>query len=141
MLVMVLLALMGLAATTTTSIEIGVAGNEQAYKESLYRAEAAAMVCAQRLEDEHYTERIEHLTYDWLDDRLQPGGPLDSANWADDRTEELNGQGRFFAIHAGIAPGAVLGLDEPTLHVFYLHGRSEQKRSPVVVQLGYKKRF
>jgi hypothetical protein len=149
MLVMVFLALIGMAATTTTTIEIGVAGNERAYKENLYRAEAATMVCAQQLENEMDDSTLEHMKYAWLDTQLPNGDPLDTSNWED--TDETEGAKtseetvcsgtRFFAVYEGVAHGAHIGMSEPTLRAFSLFGRSQQKRGVVVLQVGYKKRF
>jgi len=43
MLMLMMLSLMGIAATTTSTIEMGIAANERAYKDNLNRAEAAAL--------------------------------------------------------------------------------------------------
>ena len=50
LIMLVLLTLIGISATTTSMIEIKIAGNERVYKRNLYSAEAAVMQCAQNME-------------------------------------------------------------------------------------------
>ena len=50
LIMLVLLTLIGISATTTSMIETRIAGNERVYKRNLYSAEAAAMQCAQNME-------------------------------------------------------------------------------------------
>ena len=52
MLMVMMLTLVGIAATTTSTIEMGIAANERAYKDNFNRSEAAAMIGAQEIENE-----------------------------------------------------------------------------------------
>lgn len=47
MLFLVVLTIIGIAATNTTSIEIGIAGNDKFYKQNFYQAEGAAIQASQ----------------------------------------------------------------------------------------------
>jgi len=51
LIILVVLTLIGIAASRTASIEIQISGNEVIYKQNLYMAEAAAMEAAQNLEN------------------------------------------------------------------------------------------
>ena len=68
LLMMVFLSLLGLSSTTTSSIELQIAGNDRSYKQNLYRAEAAAMEAVQRLENETSEQVLVERTADWLHD-------------------------------------------------------------------------
>ena len=51
LIMLVLLTLIGISATTTSMIETRISGNERVYKQNFYAAEAAAMHCAQDMEE------------------------------------------------------------------------------------------
>ena len=50
--ILALLTIIGIAVTTTSSIELQIAGNDKIYKENFYLAEGAGMMLAQILENE-----------------------------------------------------------------------------------------
>ena len=50
--ILALLTIIGIAVTTTSSVELQIAGNEKAQLENLYLAEGAAMMIAQILENQ-----------------------------------------------------------------------------------------
>ena len=53
LLMLVVLTIMGLSASTTTQIELQISGNERVAKDLFYKAEAAAYEAAQLLENEN----------------------------------------------------------------------------------------
>ena len=63
MLVLMLASLIGIAAITTSSIEVEVTANDKTHKENFYRAEGAAMLAAQLLEDEKDSGALQDLPY------------------------------------------------------------------------------
>ncbi|MBW1789447.1 MAG: hypothetical protein JRK53_22995, partial [Deltaproteobacteria bacterium] len=82
LLVLMLLALLGVSAGTTASIEIRVAGNERVYRQNLYRAEGAAMAGAQLLQNNQNIVALResafpHMSYAQLPDP----DPFSDANW------------------------------------------------------------
>jgi len=52
MIFLVLLTIIGMSAVDTSIIEVQISGNDVRYKTNLYRAEGAAMECAQIIETE-----------------------------------------------------------------------------------------
>ena len=62
---LLLLTMIGIAATMTSEVEIRIAGNEVAYKENLYFAEGSAMAGVQLLEEAD-TSELKDLSFDWL---------------------------------------------------------------------------
>ena len=77
-----LVSVLGAAATTTSSIELNISGNDKLYKENLCRAEAAAMESAQRIKNEEVLA-LRKRTLVWL----HPEGAAHymevPANWND----------------------------------------------------------
>ncbi|MFC1868884.1 PilX N-terminal domain-containing pilus assembly protein, partial [Thermodesulfobacteriota bacterium] len=51
LILLVLLTMIGIAATRTASIDIQIAGNNMAYTRNFYTAEAASLEAIQRMED------------------------------------------------------------------------------------------
>lgn len=53
LIIMMVLVVLGIAATNTTNVELQIAGNEKVAKDNFYKAEAAAYEAAQLLENEN----------------------------------------------------------------------------------------
>jgi Tfp pilus assembly protein PilX len=154
---LLLLVILGIFATTTTNIELQIAGNEKTYKQNFYKAEGAAMEETQILENapantllartvagltDQTTLGITGLT---TDDQLTailttefktPGGvPATSA---------LSGAGattRYLAIDMGIDAGSSLSVTESKVHTYGVYGYSNENIGNTIISLGYKKRW
>jgi len=158
LIMLVLLTLLGIAATTTTEIEMQIAGNERLYKQNLYSAEAVAMECAQSLEDTD----LEAPNISWLfslgsltkaDIRLVDTG--DAANpWENpigvDNTIAASSatvsNARYLVVKEGIAAGTSLGLGAGSqVHSYAVYGRRYNAANPnlgrAIINLGYRKAF
>ena len=161
LLVLVMASLIGIAATTTSTIEVEVAGNDKTYKQNFYRAEGAAVLAGQLLENEKDATELYDLPYgkpdpenpaeppdEWLrnemDDLPYPDNIGNGYNWdpnMDYSGEALCEDNRFLAFHEGTAEGSSLDVSGSTLHCFTIFGRSEMDRGSVVVEIGYRKRY
>lgn len=144
MLVLVLLALMGAAATTTTFIEFGLAGNDRTYIGNLYRAEASALLGARRLEGldaEALRNGPGHSP--GMHAALPDPDPFSVRNWVAAHSHRaLDDKSRYLWVHAGrAAPGSSLDLEGTRLRHFDIYGRSDLDRGTALVQIGYRKRF
>jgi Tfp pilus assembly protein PilX len=84
MLMVMMLTLVGIAATTTSTLEMGIAANERVYKDNFNRAEAASMIGAQEMEnetDETPLKDLQQKKYStWLHFDLPYPGNLND-NW------------------------------------------------------------
>ncbi|MBW1787108.1 MAG: pilus assembly PilX N-terminal domain-containing protein [Deltaproteobacteria bacterium] len=153
MVVMVCLALVGMAATTTTTIELGVAGNDEVYRENLSRAEGAANVCSQWLDglQEDLEILIDRGDYTYLVKKSElPYGDIDitcPVYWesnGDDTppsraTIDTNARCLVVYEHSAkgnlIAGGVVKSVDQITIY-----GQSKYKGGKVIIQIGHKER-
>jgi len=145
---LLLLTMIGIAATMTSEVEIRIAGNEVAYKENLYLAEGSAMAGVQRMENETVTSLLRDLSFEWLHSSLPNTNISSDTNWTDDNNAytELDVGGDytgFLAVYQGIDPGGSLDIGGATtnLHRYTIYGRSAKKNGEAIIEVGYKKRF
>jgi Tfp pilus assembly protein PilX len=142
---LVLLTLLGIAASRTSSIEIQVSGNDTIYKQNLYMAEAGAMEAAQELEDTD----LETSPPAWLhaigtldEDTNIP----DAGFWTDANSKKITGitnlpNTRLLAVSEGIAAGGSLDMSKSNVNSYATYGRCELNRGVIVIKVGYRKAF
>jgi len=164
MLVLMLASLIGIAAITTSSIEVEVTANDKTHKENFYRAEGAAMLAAQLLEDEKDSGALQDLPYGqpdpdnpaappdlWFRNDLSgfpdPDNVTNDYNWdasldsSGEAPLDDNGQTRFMAIHEGYSGGSSTRMDATAVHTITVYGRSEKEKGSAMIEIGYKKRY
>ena len=148
LIMLVLLTLIGISATTTSMIENKIAGNERVYKRNLYSAEAAVMQCAQNMEQTD----LQNPRPAWL-------GLKDAVNEPDDirlpsfwdapvdpvpQLAVIPGTS-FVATSQGLAGGAQgssLDMTISNVHAYSVYGRCKPLNSgPTIIEIGYRKAF
>jgi type IV pilus assembly protein PilX len=141
---LVLLTALGISATTTSTIEIQIAGNQRTYKQNLYRAEAAAMECAQRIENGGSEIKDPSSFPTWLHNAEDDDLPDDitDAEWDDtDSQTSLDGS-RFIVVFRGIPPGESIDVSKgKKVYSYNLYGLSNRHNSLVAIRGGYKRAF
>ena len=149
---LLLLTMIGIAATMTSEVEIRIAGNEVAYKENLYFAEGSAMAGIQMLEnveDADISLLKDLSSLHWLHGSLPDPNISSVKNWKPDENKaytELDlgdDYTGFLAVYQGIDPGGSLDIGgaTTTLHRYTIYGRSARKNGEAIIEVGYKKRF
>jgi hypothetical protein len=146
---LLLLTMIGIAATMTSEVEIRIAGNELTYKENLYFAEGAAMAGVQMLQNETDTSVLKDLSLNWLHGSLPDANITSAVNWdldnnnANQALADGGGYTGYLAVYQGIAPGGSLDIGGTTtsLHNYTVYGRSARKKGEAIIELGYKRRF
>ena len=147
MLMLMMLSLIGIAATTTSTIEMGIAANERAYKDNLNRAEAAALIGIQEVEnekDDAPLKALPQIKYNkWLHFNLPDPNTLHNPNnWSiTDSAQAIDSESKYLGDYKRVAPGASLDMSEPTVHEFSIYGQSEKNRGSVIIEIGYRKRY
>lgn len=144
--ILILLTIIGISATTTSEIEIRTAGNEAILKRNLYLAESAAMAGAQTLENETDPTLLRSASLDWLHFTLPDVDIHSDTNWEpsnNNSSQALDASNRYLAVYKGIAPGGSLDIGgRPTsLHEYAIFGRSAKIAGEAIVEIGYRKRF
>ena len=153
LLMLAFLSLLGVSSTTTSTIEIQIAGNDRNFKQNFYKAEAGAMEAAQRLENE--TDTTVQINRTWLYLTLfDPAVDMtQSSNWdyddvgGDDNAETADAlidpdRTTYFSIvDVGISGGSSLSLGSTSLHEYAVYGLYKSTDGESLVEVGYRKRF
>jgi type IV pilus assembly protein PilX len=154
LIILVLLTILGVTISSTSEVELQIAGNEEQYKMNLYQAAAGAMECARFMGEEDeldpdddandylHPKKDPDLTYDpphiidtirtddpWGDTTKSAAATVDPANtW-------------YLAVYAGVPPGTQLDDDgNPRVHEYTIFARSTGVRgSKSIVKMGYRR--
>ena len=149
MIFLVLLTIIGMSAVDTSTIEVQISGNDVRYKTNFYRAEGAAMECAQIIETETnpqflhpqgtnsptwmYANDVVLSDYDEINQRFLDG-ELGVSN--------VHADASYGVVALGIGFGDSLDITAPSqMNEYSIYGfySGNDGRSHIVV--GYKKRF
>ncbi len=143
LIILVFLTLIGITITATTEVEIQIAGNERLYKDNLYTAEAAAMECAQMMEElasldpagNPFIKPLGSVTLNNIrDDAYWPGNSQAST---------IDANTTFIAIEDGVAEGTTLDMTKTTLRAYSIYGRRFNTARPnlgrSIVRVGYRR--
>jgi Tfp pilus assembly protein PilX len=152
LIMLVLLTLLGIAATRTSEIEIQIAGNERTYKLNFFSADGAVMECCQRVDNggtemtamngtqpnwmiDLNNKNVSGVTVPYTDDITN------AANWTNDFSQKssLGSDIRFMAFFDGTAAGSALDMTETIIYEYRGFGRSEQRNGVCVIGVGFRK--
>ena len=158
LMMLVLLTILGISISSTSTMELEIAGNEMRYKENLYRADAAAMTCAQRLaqtasidvniENDYMIPYTTGLTLEdegWVrDDDFWEGlygiGTDQFIPGMADAVLDPDGNARYMAVYIGLPPGEDF---DSGLREFTIYGRSTRgpgiQESKSIIRMGYRR--
>jgi Tfp pilus assembly protein PilX len=136
--VLAVFTLLSVSSTTTTTMQIRISGNENIQKENLYAAEAAAMRCAQDMQDTDL--RTSSPTY------LNPitsvtQSQSDICDLNNTEFSELPATTAFASVSRGIASGSSLDMTKTRVHEYSVYGWCDRNRNLVMVEVGYRKAF
>ena len=155
LMMLVLLTILGISISSTSEVELQIAGNEMRYKENLYGAEAAAIECAQFMEQTADSVGIDpSISDDFIipyagedGDEIYAAAVRNDDFWdevvdTDNISPEPGALGntRYIAYYAGVPHGENL---EGTLREFAIYGRYFDPTRPdlgrSIVRIGYRR--
>lgn len=155
LMLLVLLTLLGIAATTTSVLEVQIAGNDRDYKANLYKAETAAYEAARTMGEMTDGPGASNLKgkVSWIPAETAITDENDLANldnWDEDAITEgiaiystyINDNTTAFAAKY-IGPDS-LGMDNQNQgkkYLFSVLGHSENNSGQALVELGLKLQF
>jgi hypothetical protein len=147
-----LLMILGVSATTTSNIENLVTRNLENYTVALYLAEAASMEGVQILEDttpnplenppSYLNPTVNDVSEDDIitEDYWKGGAPVAVANGYNDPTTAE--QDTFIiAGSEGVVGGSSLDMGKSNVYGYTIYGRCERKNSIVNVGVTYRRAF
>jgi hypothetical protein len=164
LIMLVLLTLIGIAASQLAQTEIKVSYNDQIYQQNIFSAECAALNGAQILMDTDLTDlaspNVQSLTwFSGVTPYTSEAQAADTAFWVAQagagqvQAGVCNTQGgacancasdsQFIGAYQGIAPDSslVIGTGKPTIHSFALYGRSTQNNGESIIATGLRKPY
>jgi type IV pilus assembly protein PilX len=151
LILLVLLTLMGISATTLTDIELQIAGNELVSRANFYNAEAAAMENIQLLANTG--EAIKDPTnpsMPWLNlpSELPADNDItDQRNWTDANSRVSNnannGDQRFLTVFEGVIAGDSLDMTRSRIYTYRVVGKGEINpgQGMDIVEMGFRMPF
>ena len=149
LIMLVLITLMGVSATTTTDIEIQIAGNDMIYKKNIYAAEGAAMEAIHLLAENN----LETTTFNWLttvEDSITDAEVRDDTRWDEAFSGDLTNVGssstspnsNYIAIFDGMDEvQESLDVEKTRIFQYSVYGRSNQNNGVGIVKVGFRKAF
>jgi Tfp pilus assembly protein PilX len=154
LMMLMVLMIIGIAATNTTTLELQISGNDKLAKQTFYQAEGVVAEAVRVVGNDSVdpSKDLEDDTlYTWL--RLDPAtdGVLTTGSggtevadvhadaiWSSSLTlptAEMAGAFR------GIAPGGSLDVETSRIHLYDLYGRSQQNNALAIIKVGYRIAF
>jgi len=150
LILLVLLTLMGISATTLTDIELQIAGNEMVSRANFYNAEAAAMENIQLLANtgEAITDPTDP-SMPWLNLESElpvPNDITDPVNWTDANSRvasDPNGDQRFMTVFEGVIAGDSLDMTRSRIYTYRVVGKGEINPGQGIglVEMGFRMPF
>jgi hypothetical protein len=148
LILLVLLTLMGISATTLTDIELQIAGNEMVSRANFYNAEAAAMENIQLLANtgEAITDPTDP-SMPWLNLPSElpfPNDITNKDNWTDMNSRVSdnanNGDQRFLTVFEGVIAGDSLDMTRSRIYTYRVVGKGEinQGQGMDLVEMGFR---
>lgn len=147
-----LLTIMGISASTTSNIELQIASHDEVYTENVYLAEAAAIEGIQTLDDVAPNPRDNPPGYlnptvgdvsenDILTKSYWKGGaPVNPEDGYDD--PNTAGQDTIIlAGSQGVVGGSSLDMGKSNVYGYTVYGRCERRNNVVIVGVGYRRAF
>jgi Tfp pilus assembly protein PilX len=151
MMILLILTLIGIAATTTTVYELQISGNDTVAKQVFYDAESAAYEGAQRLENETDTDNLKaaRSRHHWLFMMSEKNSLVtDKTQWNNNKL--LSGMSttdssvKIAAFDGGVVKGDKAGslkMTSSSVFEYKLLGYSEIGTGRKMIEIGYKKRY
>jgi len=149
LMLLVLLTLLGMAATTTSLLEIQIADNNRDYKVNFYRAETAAYEAARNMGNApDPINQIEGKDggYEWIGIDKDVSDETDLAdlnNWEGALTANTARSSDYNSNEAAYAANFVYIYEKEmtkdySMRIFRLFGRSKDRSAQALVELGLK---
>jgi Tfp pilus assembly protein PilX len=135
---LMLLTLIGISATTTSMIEIQIAGAKKTHTDHLFLAEGAAMQCVQTMQND--PDLLTNTTY--VNDKdTVTNADIGNHNFTNSLTSTISSSGTtgYAAINQGVVGSLKMG--QPNLHAYTAYGWQDTPGGLMIVELGYRRAF
>ena len=134
---LMLLTLIGISATTTTMIELQIAGAKKTHTDHLFLAEGGAMQCVQTMEDD--PNLLTNTTFVNDKDTVTQDD-VRNLTFTRSQNSALSSSGTGYAAAAQGVVGSIK-MGQPNLHAYLVYGWHDTPQGRVIVELGYRRAF
>ena len=154
LLMLMILMIIGVAATNTTIIELQISGNDKLNKQTFYQAEAVINEAVQIVQNDA-ADYKENAT--WLIQNPVTAGVLTTgsggtettdvytdATWTNNTAASTGLPGvsaQMLGVYRGIAHGGSLDLGASRPHLFDIYGRSQRNNARSILKVGCRTHF
>jgi Tfp pilus assembly protein PilX len=138
LLVLAFFTLLGVSTFSITNMEIRIIGNENTQKHNFYCAEAAAMRCAQDMQDEDLST-ASLLYLNGINSPTQTQSDIISLS--NETFAELPATTAYASVSRGIASGSSLDMTKTRVHEYSAYGWCNRNKNLAIVELGFRKAF
>ena len=147
LMMLMVLMIIGIAATNTTNIELQISGNDKLNKQTFYQAEAAVNEAVQIIM-ENPADHKNSATW-LLADGVVTVGPSGNeftiihteSTWNNSAPSALLANTEMISAYRGIAPGGSLGLGGSSPQLFAIYGRSQRSGALSIVKVSCRTHF
>ena len=135
---LMLLTLIGISATTTSMIELQIAGAKKTHTDHLFLAEGAAMQCVQVMQND--SNLLTNTTYVNEKDTIT-NADIGDLNFTRSLSSSISTSGTtgYAALDQGVVGSLKMG--QPNLHAYAAYGWHDTPGGRVIVELGYRRAF
>lgn len=135
---LMLLTLIGISATTTSMVEIQIAGAKKFFTQHLFLAEGAAMHAIQAMEND--PNLISNTTYVNLEGTVTEN---DIRNLFEGKTKQNSSISSSGTGYAAVSEGVIgsIKMGQPNLHGYAVYGWHDTPQGRVIIEVGYRKAF
>ena len=139
LLVLAFFTLLGMSTFSISNMEIRIVGNENTQKQNLYCAEAAAMHCAQDMQEQD----LSTATLSYFNGINSPTDTQsDIISLPQSETfAELPATTAYASVSRGIASGSSLDMTKTRVHEYSVYGWCNRNKNLVIVEVGFRKAF
>jgi Tfp pilus assembly protein PilX len=134
---LMLLTLIGISATTTSMIELQIAGAKKTHTDHLFLAEGAAMQGVQSMEDD--PSLLTNTTFVNDKDTVTQDD-VRNLTFTRSQNSSLSTSGTAYAATDQGVVGS-LKMGQPNLHSYLVYGWHDTPQGRVIVELGYRRAF
>jgi len=141
LMLLALLTIISIAASSTARTEVQIAGNDLIYQRNLYLAEGAAMEAVDQLQNDPDPRGLPFVESGLKvinDDNFWVDWEVNSQ--AVTTTMDSGTKTRFRAGYEGTPAGYSLGMGKSRVHGFAVYGRTE-KQGVTTIKVGYRRAF
>jgi len=151
LMMLMVLMIIGIAATNTTNIELQISGNDKLSKQTFYQAETAVNEAVQilMLDARDHKENATWLVQNPVTANVLTigvgGNEFASVHtestWDNSNPSALLANTEMISAYRGLAPGGSLDVGASRMHLFEIYGRSQRNNALAIIKVGCRAPF